>query len=105
MSAIRLWAQARPADRAVSVAVGGCDLLMCGVLLLMAVGVVGAEPTTREEETAAWHSACVLYAGWLAVGLVLFALLGMTRSLLTHVAMMLISPVLLVALMILPSLW
>ncbi|MEV0694030.1 hypothetical protein [Streptomyces sp. NPDC050388] len=86
-------------------AVGVGDLLMCGVLLLVAVGVVGAEPTTRAEETAAWHTAGELYVGWLAVGLVFFAVLGMTRSLLTHVAMMLISPVLLVLLMILPSFW
>ncbi|MYV50889.1 hypothetical protein [Streptomyces sp. SID2888] len=63
MSAIGPRTQARLADRTVSVA----------------VGVVGAEPTTRAEETAAWHTAGELY-----VGLLVLAVLGMRRSLLTH---------------------
>ncbi|AJE41734.1 hypothetical protein [Streptomyces nodosus] len=89
MSAIGPRTQARLADRTVSVA----------------VGVVGAEPITRAEETAAWHTAGELYVGWLGVRLLVLAVLGLGRSLLTHVAMMLISRVLLVLLMALPAVW
>ncbi|MDQ1035265.1 hypothetical protein QFZ75_001681 [Streptomyces sp. V3I8] len=104
MSAIRPWAQARLTDKTVSVIVGVGDLLMCGVLLLMSIGVLGAEPTTGAEETAAWHRAGELYVGWLLGGTILFAVSGMTRSLLAHVAMMLMSPVIVFVLMVVPTL-
>ncbi|MEU6841831.1 hypothetical protein ABZ930_08170 [Streptomyces sp. NPDC046716] len=94
MSEIRVWAQARSMDRTLFAVVGVADLLLCCVLLLMSVGVVGPEPTTRAEETSAWHSAAGLYLGWLVIGAVLFLALRMTRSLLAHVAMMILSPVL-----------
>ncbi|GGW16621.1 hypothetical protein GCM10010264_68930 [Streptomyces globisporus] len=69
------------------------DLLVCPVLLLASTGVIGTEPTTRAEETAAWQSAGKLYFGWLAVGATSFAVLRMPKALLAHVSTMLLSPI------------
>ncbi|MFJ8935079.1 hypothetical protein ACIRL0_05085 [Streptomyces sp. NPDC102365] len=104
MSATSPWAQVRLIDRTVYVFVGAGDLLLCGVLLLMAIGVVGAEPTTGAEETAAWRNAGELYVGWLSGGAVLLAVLGMKRSLLAHVVAMLMSPVIVFLLLVVPIL-
>ncbi|MFI9611135.1 hypothetical protein ACIHCM_05480 [Streptomyces sp. NPDC052023] len=76
------------------------DLLVCAVLLLASIGVIGTEPTTRAEETAAWQSAGKLYFGWLVVGAASFALLRIPKALLAHVATMLLSPVALFVLLL-----
>lgn len=76
-------------------------MLLCVVLLLMAVGVLFLEPTTRAEEADAWTVAGRIYGCWLAGGLVLFAVLGMTRTLLAHLATMLGAPVVLFLLVML----
>ncbi|WP_307835228.1 hypothetical protein [Streptomyces adelaidensis] len=102
-AAIRLRRRARQADRPVAVGVGAGDLLLCGVLLLVAVGVLGFEPTTREEEADAWGLAGRIYGYWLAGGLVVFSVLGMVRSLLTHLVMMLVAPVALFLILVLPA--
>ncbi|GAA2557917.1 hypothetical protein ACFVDU_09920 [Streptomyces albidoflavus] len=70
-------------------AVGAGDLLLCCVVFLMMLGY-GA--TTREEETASWVLGGQIYGGWLAAGLTLFAVAGLTRALLTHLATMLLTP-------------
>ncbi|MET8443788.1 hypothetical protein ABZV28_23200 [Streptomyces sp. NPDC004981] len=54
MSAIRPRGQAKLAGGHVAAIVVLVDLLVCAVLLLASVGVIGTEPTTRAEETAAW---------------------------------------------------
>ncbi|MFI7008473.1 hypothetical protein [Streptomyces sp. NPDC050145] len=92
MSLLMSRARARltPGTVAALVAVG--DLLVCGVLLLVGLGSIGAAPTTGAEESAAWESAGWLYAGWLVGGLVLFAALWRTLGALVHVAAMLVSP-------------
>lgn len=95
VGAIRLRRRARQADRPVAVVVGVGDLLLCGVLLLTAIGVLFFEPTTRAEEADAWGVAGRVYGYWLAGGLVLFSVLGMTRTLLAHLATMLGAPVVL----------
>ncbi|MGW6713426.1 hypothetical protein ACWF9X_02470 [Streptomyces globisporus] len=79
------------------------DLLVCAVLLLASIGVIGTEPTTRAEETAAWQSAGQLYVGWLAVGAMSFAVLRMPKALLAHVSTMLLSPMALFVLLLLLS--
>ncbi|MGW2169316.1 hypothetical protein ACWC1C_02155 [Streptomyces sp. NPDC001705] len=76
------------------------DLLVCAVLLLASIGVVGTEPTTRAEETAAWQSAGKLYLGWLVVGATSFAMLRMPKALLAHVSTMLLSPIALFVLLV-----
>lgn len=70
-------------------------MLLCVVLLLMAVGVLFLEPTTREEEADAWGVAGRIYGYWLVGGLVLFSVLRMGRTLLAHLATMLGAPVVL----------
>lgn len=70
-------------------AVGAGDLLLCCVVFLM---MLGCGATTREEETASWVLGGQIYGGWLAAGLTLFAVAGLTRALLTHLATMLLTP-------------
>lgn len=80
-------------------AVGAGDLLLCCVVFLM---MLGYWATTREEETASWVLGGQIYGGWLAAGLTLFAVAGLTRALLTHLATMLLTPgVLLLVLLVL----
>lgn len=82
-------------------AVAAGDLLLCCVVFLMMLGY-GA--TTREEETASWVLGGQIYGGWLAAGLTLFAVAGLTRVLLTHLATMLLTPGVLVLVLLLLSL-
>ncbi|QEU87478.1 hypothetical protein CP969_24450 [Streptomyces viridosporus T7A] len=104
MNALRLRRRVRRLDRPVSTVVGTGDLLLCGVLLLTATGVLFHEPTTREEESAAFGLAGQVYGYWLVGGLALFSVLGMPRTLLAHLAVMLLSPVVLFLLLVSPSL-
>ncbi|MBO1332712.1 hypothetical protein [Streptomyces sp. VRA16 Mangrove soil] len=104
MSVIRPSGQTGRTDRSVAVIVVLGDLLVCVVLLLMSIGAVGSEPTTRAQETAAWHSAGKMYVGCLVVGVASFAVLRMPRALLAHVATMLLSPIAVLALLLLPGL-
>ncbi|MDX2933215.1 hypothetical protein [Streptomyces ipomoeae] len=103
MSAIRLRRRARQADKSVAVVVGMADLLLCGVLLLTAAGVLFIEPTTRAEEADAWGVAGRVYGYWLVGGLVVFSVLGMGRALLAHLVTMLVAPVVLFLLLVLPT--
>ncbi|WP_261994217.1 hypothetical protein [Streptomyces sp. t39] len=80
-----------------------CDVLVCALLLLASIGLIGTEPTTRAEETAAWQSAGQLYFGWLGVGATAFAVFGMPKALLAHVSTMLLSPIALFVLLLLLS--
>ncbi|MBU7599411.1 hypothetical protein JGS22_017755 [Streptomyces sp. P38-E01] len=100
MSAVRPWGQAKLASGPAAAIVVLGDLLVCAVLLLMSIGIIGAEPTTRAEETAAWQSAGKLYFGWLVVGAASFAVLRMPKALLAHVSTMLLSPVALFVLLL-----
>ncbi|WP_371627716.1 hypothetical protein OG245_37000 [Streptomyces sp. NBC_01116] len=100
MSAIRPRVQTKLADRPAAAIVVLGDLLVCAVLLLASIGVIGAEPTTRAEETAAWQSAGKLYLGWLVVGATSFAVLRMPKTLLAHVSTMLLSPMALFVLLL-----
>ncbi|MFC9269050.1 hypothetical protein ACFTXJ_14920 [Streptomyces zhihengii] len=101
MSAIRPWGQAKLAGgHAAAIVVLG-DLLVCAALLLASIGVIGTEPTIREEETAAWQSAGQLYFAWLVIGATSFALLRLPKALLAHVSTMLLSPMALFVLLLL----
>ncbi|MFJ1800558.1 hypothetical protein [Streptomyces sp. NPDC088180] len=100
MSAIRPRVQTKLADGPAAATVVLGDLLVCAVLLLASIGVIGAEPTTRTEETAAWQSAGKLYLGWLVVGATSFAVLRMPKALLAHVSTMLLSPMALFVLLL-----
>lgn len=93
----------RRADQRFAVVVGVGDLLLCCVLLLVAVGALFVEPTTREQETEAWHLAGRIYAYWLVGGLVLFPVLRMTRTLVVHLATMIVTPVVLFVLVVLSA--
>ncbi|XVV33670.1 hypothetical protein ACQPXT_05410 [Streptomyces sp. CA-100214] len=81
------------------------DLLACAVLLLASIGVIGPEPTTRAEETAAWQSAGKLYFGWLVAGATSFAVLRMPMALIAHLTTMLLSPVALFVLLLSKAAW
>ena len=82
----------RPASGTLALLVVGGDLFVCGVLLLVAIGVIGAAPATRAEEGAAWARAGWLYLGWLLAGVVFFAALRWLGPALVHVAAMLVAP-------------
>ncbi|MER7785100.1 hypothetical protein ACFE3N_26025 [Streptomyces albidoflavus] len=89
MSVAELRGRLRRSDRPVSVAVIVGDLLLCCAVFLMMLGY-GA--TTRAEETASWVLGGQIYGGWLAAGLTLFAVAGLRRALLSHLATMLLTP-------------
>ncbi|MFE0204142.1 hypothetical protein [Streptomyces sp. NPDC058985] len=80
------------------------DLIVCAVLLLASIGVIGTEPTSRAEETAAWQSAGRLYFGWLVVGATFFAVLRLPKVLFAHMSTMLLSPIALFVLLLTPGL-
>ncbi|MGK3095274.1 hypothetical protein ACG93S_36285 [Streptomyces sp. WAC01490] len=103
MSAIRPWGHDKLAGGTVAAITVLGDLLVCAVLLLASIGVIGTEPTTRAEETAAWQSAGQLYVGWLVVGATSFAVLRLPKALLAHVLTMLLSPMALFVLLLLLS--
>lgn len=103
MNAERTWGQAKLAGGQAAAIVALGDLLVCAVLLLASTGVIGTEPTTREEETGAWQSAGQLYFGWLVIGATLFSMLRMPKALLAHVSTMLLSPIALFVLLLLLS--
>ncbi|QDY75301.1 hypothetical protein [Streptomyces qinzhouensis] len=83
----------RRADRPAAAAVAIGNLLLLAALAAIAVGLVpGFEPDTRERESAAQKQAGRVFGYWLAGGLLVFASLGMTRALFTHVTTMLAPP-------------
>ncbi|WP_241518667.1 hypothetical protein [Streptomyces sp. CB03238] len=74
------------------------NLLLCGLLLLMLIGgVLIFEATTREQETAAQQLAARIFGYWLAGGLLLFSVLRMMRALFSHLATMLLPPLVLIS--------
>lgn len=99
--AIRLRGRIRLADPWIAVGVGIGDLLLCGILLLVAVGALFVEPTTREQETQAWHLAGRIYGCWFLGGLVLFPVLGTIRATVVHVTTMIVTPVALFLILVL----
>ncbi|OKK09536.1 hypothetical protein [Streptomyces sp. CB02400] len=99
MSVVRVWKGVRRADRSVAPFVVAGNVLVGGVLLWLAIGGIG-DPATREEENAAQDLALRIFGCWLLGGVALFAVLGMVRSLLGHLAALLLTPlVITVALM------
>ncbi|MFE4539050.1 hypothetical protein ACFRKB_28960 [Streptomyces scopuliridis] len=93
MSAIRVWEMASRRDKRTAVIVGAGNLLMSSVLFLMMIGGLPFyEPMTRQQESASQRSAIPVFGGWLAAGLVLSLVLGMTRTALSHLATMLVPP-------------
>ncbi|MEV7422319.1 hypothetical protein [Streptomyces sp. NPDC091212] len=102
MGAIQLWRRVRQADKPVAVTVGTGNVLLCGGLFLMMIGgALGLfEATTREQETAARTLAGQIFGCWLASGLMLFSLMGMFRSLFSHLVTMLAPPVILILILI-----
>ncbi|WP_338899770.1 hypothetical protein WBG99_32505 [Streptomyces sp. TG1A-60] len=99
MSVTGPWRRARQADRSTAVAVGVGDVLLCSVLCLTMIGATPFfEPTTREQETAAWQATVPLFGVWLVGGLMLFGVLGMPRTALSHLLAMLLPPTVLVLL-------
>ncbi|MFI8205726.1 hypothetical protein [Streptomyces sp. NPDC085937] len=91
MSDIAVWKRVRRSDRAVAPFAGAVSALVGVVLLCLAIGVIG-DPTTREEENAAQELALRLFGCWLLGGAALYAVLGMFRALLGHLAALLIGP-------------
>ncbi|MEE1759620.1 MULTISPECIES: hypothetical protein [unclassified Streptomyces] len=91
------------ADRRVAVGIGAWNVVLCCVLLLVAIGALFVEPTTRAEESEAGQLAGRIYGGWLLGGLVLFPVLRMTRTWLVHLATMIVTPVVLFALVMLSA--
>ncbi|MBD9727239.1 hypothetical protein [Streptomyces caniscabiei] len=73
------------------------------MLLLVAVGALFVEPTTRAEETEAGQLAARIYGCWFLGGLVLFPVSRMTRTWLVHLATMILTPVALFALVVLSA--
>jgi len=68
-------------------------MLLCGVLFVMAIGgMLLFEAASREQETAARYLAGQIFGCWLAGGLMLFSVLGMTRALFSHLTTMLFTP-------------
>lgn len=91
---VQLWRRARQADGPGAVIVGTANLLLLCVLLLLMIGATPfPEPTTLAEEDAAERLGAQLFGCWLAGGLVLFLVLGMVRTLFSHLATMLLPPV------------
>ncbi|MBT2413521.1 hypothetical protein J7I94_23635 [Streptomyces sp. ISL-12] len=93
MSVIRLWRRVRRADRPVAPVVGAANVLLSSLLFLLAIGVL-TEPVTGEQENAAEGLALRIFCCWLLGGLVLFAVLGMARTLLGHLVTLLLPPLL-----------
>ncbi|MEV4432777.1 hypothetical protein [Streptomyces sp. NPDC049585] len=94
MNVRRLRRRARRADGKAARLVGVGNVLLCGVLFLVAIGGVGFfEATTRAQETAWADAAGSVYGCWLAGGLMVFSVLGMMRTLLTHLTTMFLVPV------------
>ncbi|QFQ98031.1 hypothetical protein F9278_19460 [Streptomyces phaeolivaceus] len=93
----------RQVDGRGAVFVGGWDVVVCGVLLLVAVGALFFEPGTREEETEAWHLAGRTYGWWFVGGLVLFPVLGMIRTTVVHLVTMIAAPVAAALVLVLPA--
>ena len=69
----------------------------------MAVGVLFVEPATREEEGAAWGLAGRIYGWWLVGGLVFFPVVGVVRTLVVHLATMVVAPVALFRIVVLAA--
>lgn len=92
MSVLRVWKRVRRSDRSVALFVMAANALAGGILLWLAIGGIG-NPATREEETAAQELALRIYGWWLVGGAVLFAALGLPRTLIGHLAALLLTPV------------
>ncbi|MGP2436457.1 hypothetical protein [Streptomyces sp. JW3] len=99
MSVIRLWRRVRRADRPAAPVVGAADVLLGSLLFFLASGVL-TDPATREQENAAQTLALGLFLSWLLGGLLLFALLGMVRTLCGHLLTLLLTPVVLFLLLL-----
>lgn len=102
MGAVRVWRSVRRADGPAAYAVVAVNLLLCPVLLaMMTGGVLGFEATTREEELAAQALGARIFGCWLVGGLVVFSALGMARSLVGHLATLLLTPAVLLSVLFL----
>ncbi|MEZ7158068.1 hypothetical protein ACBR38_23945 [Streptomyces sp. MAD19A] len=103
MSDMAVWKRVRRSDRAVAPFAGAASVLVGVVLLWLAIGGIG-NPTTREEENAAEELALRLFGCWLLGGAALYAVLGMFRALLGHLAALLVAPLaVIVALLVLAA--
>lgn len=102
VSLVELRSRLRRSDRPAAFAVVVGDLLLCCAVLWWMVAGAGA--TTREEETASWILGAKVCGSWLAAGLVLFAGAALPRTLLGHLAAMLLTPGVLFLLVMLLSL-
>lgn len=95
------YRRVRRADTPVAVLVGMGDVLLCGWLFLMliATGITFGAPDERQqaEMDAAEQLAQQLYFGWLAGGLLLFGVLRLSRSALTHLVCMVLPPLAILA--------
>ncbi|MBT3164997.1 hypothetical protein HTV80_18040 [Streptomyces sp. Vc74B-19] len=101
MSDMAVWKRVRRSDRTVAPFAGAVSALVGVVLLGLAIGVIG-DPATREEENAAQELALRIFGCWLLGGAALYAVLGMFRALLGHLAALLIGPLaVIVALLVL----
>ncbi|MDP9680782.1 hypothetical protein AB0E75_09315 [Streptomyces griseoviridis] len=96
MSPMELWRRARRADGPAAPVVCVANSLLGCLLLLLAIGVF-TDPATRAEESALQGLGLRIFLSWLLGGAVLFAVLGMARTLLWHVTALLLAPGLLVA--------
>lgn len=104
MSVVSIWRLTRRADRRVAVVVAVSDVLLSILLFLKAIGQPPLfEAMTREEETANWHFAVPVFGCWLLGGLTLFSVLAMPRTLLSHLAAMLLPPIALMTSLFLPA--
>ncbi|MER6157276.1 hypothetical protein ABT147_17310 [Streptomyces sp. NPDC001868] len=81
------------------------DLILCGILFLVAVGALFVEPTTREQETEAWRLAGRIYGCWFLGGLVLLPVLGAVRATAVHLTTMIAAPVALFLVLVLLAAW
>jgi len=80
-------------DKPVALIVGLGNMLLCGVLFVMAIGgLLCFEAATRGQETTARNLAGQIFGCWLTGGLMLFSVLGMTRALFSHLTTMLFTP-------------
>ncbi|MFE9257625.1 hypothetical protein [Streptomyces sp. NPDC006879] len=97
MSASGLWRKTRAADGRVALVLGVGNVLLVTVLLEVSIGGLWLfEAVTREQENSARELAGTVFGCWLAGGLLVFSVLGMTRTLFSHLVTMLLPPALLI---------
>ncbi|MDT3725240.1 hypothetical protein ROS62_10160 [Streptomyces sp. DSM 41972] len=103
MNGIAVWKRVRRSDRAVAPFAVVVSALVGVMLLWLAIGGIG-DPATLEQENAAEELALGLFGCWLLGGAVLYAVLGMFRALLGHLAALLVAPLaVIVALLVLSA--